>query len=128
MVIMALASGLFLSALDVSIVSTTIPTIVADLGTASGYTWIGGAYTLAYAAGAPMWGKISDIFGRKPVLLVAVAIFWLGSLLSALSKDMGMLIASRTIQGIGGGGLVILVNICISDLFSARDRGRCYSL
>ena len=78
---------------------------------------------LANAAAAPSWGKISDIFGRKPVLLTAVSIFWIGSLICGLSHNMGMLIAGRAIQGIGGGGSLILVNICISDMFSVRKRG-----
>ena len=73
-----------------------------------------------------MWGKISDIFGRKPVLLVANVVFMAGSLIAALSYNIGMLITARAIQGIGGGGLLVLVNICIGDLFSMRYVG--YSL
>ncbi|KAK3936171.1 major facilitator superfamily domain-containing protein [Diplogelasinospora grovesii] len=123
LIIAALASALFLAALDVTIVTTAIPTIAEQFNSTAGYTWIGSAYLLANAAAAPMWGKISDIWGRKPILLLAVAVFWVGSLLSAVSVNMAMLIASRAIQGIGGGGIVILVNICISDLFSMRRRG-----
>jgi EmrB/QacA subfamily drug resistance transporter len=123
LIIAALASALFLAALDVTIVTVAIPTIAEQFNSTAGYTWIGSAYLLANAAAAPVWGKISDIWGRKPILLCAVAVFWVGSLLSAVSVNMGMLIASRAIQGIGGGGIVILVNICISDLFSMRRRG-----
>ncbi len=123
LVIAALSSALFLAALDVTIVAVAIPTISQEFQSTAGYTWIGSAYMLASAAAAPLWGKISDIWGRKPVMLVAVAIFWIGSLLSALSKNMGMLIVARAIQGVGGGGIIILVNICISDLFSMRRRG-----
>lgn len=123
LVIAALASALFLGALDVTIVTVAIPTIAQEFGSTAGYTWIGSAYMLASAAGAPMWGKISDIWGRKPIMLIAVAVFWVGSLISALSRSMGMLIAARAIQGIGGGGIIILVNVCISDLFSMRKRG-----
>ncbi|CAP60170.1 uncharacterized protein PODANS_1_4860 [Podospora anserina S mat+] len=123
LVITALASALFLGALDITIVSVAIPTIAEEFGSTAGYTWIGSVYMLASAAGAPMWGKISDIWGRKPIMLIAVGIFWIGSLLSALSKNIGMLIAARAIQGIGGGGIIILVNVCISDLFSMRKRG-----
>jgi EmrB/QacA subfamily drug resistance transporter len=118
-----LASALFLAALDVTIVTVAVPTIAQQFNSTAGYTWIGSAYMLANAAAAPVWGKVSDIWGRKPILLGAVAVFWVGSLLSAVSVNMGMLIASRAIQGIGGGGIVILVNICISDLFSIRRRG-----
>jgi len=123
LIIAALASALFLAALDVTIVTVAIPTIAQEFNSTAGYTWIGSAYMLASAAAAPMWGKVSDIWGRKPIMLLAVGIFWIGSLLSGVSRSMAMLIAARTIQGIGGGGIVILVNICISDLFSIRKRG-----
>jgi MFS family permease len=83
---------------------------------------------LATAAAAPMWGKISDIWGRKPIMLIAVGVFWVGSLLSAVSVGMGMLIVARAVQGVGGGGIVILVNVCISDLFSMRKRGEFFAL
>ncbi|KAK3905768.1 major facilitator superfamily domain-containing protein [Staphylotrichum tortipilum] len=122
-IILALASALFLAALDVTIVTVAIPTIALEFHSTAGYTWIGSAYMLATAAAAPMWGKISDIWGRKPIMLIAVAVFWIGSLLSAVSKGMGMLIVARAVQGVGGGGIVILVNVCISDLFSMRKRG-----
>lgn len=75
---------------------------------------------LADAAGTPIWGKISDIWGRKPLLLVAAAIFFFGSALSAAAVNIDMLIAGRAVQGFAGGGLLTLVNICISDLFSLR--------
>ncbi|KAM7193419.1 Major facilitator superfamily domain containing protein [Rhypophila sp. PSN 637] len=123
LIILSLASALFLSALDVTIITVAIPTIAAEFNSPSGYTWIGSAYMLASAAAAPMWGKISDIWGRKPILLIAAGVFWVGSLLCAVSKDMSMLIVARAIQGVGGGGIIILVNICISDLFSLRKRG-----
>ncbi|KAK1757802.1 major facilitator superfamily domain-containing protein [Echria macrotheca] len=123
LIITALSSALFLAALDMTIVTVAIPTIAAELHSTAGYTWIGSAYMLASASMAPMWGKISDIWGRKPIMLIAVGIFWVGSLLCGLSKNMGMLIAVRALQGVGGGGIIILVNICISDLFSMRKRG-----
>jgi MFS family permease len=94
----------------------------ADLRSASGYVWIGGAYLLANAASGPIWAKISDIWGRKPVLLVAVALFAAASILAALSINMPMLIAGRALQGTASGGLMQLVNITISDLFSVRKR------
>lgn len=98
-----------------------MPTISADFNaSAAEYTWIASSYLLAAASSTPTWGKVSDIFGRKPVLLLANAIFFVGSLVSALANDTRTLIGGRVIQGIGGGGLLILVNICISDLFSMR--------
>lgn len=127
LIVISLSSALFLAALDTTIVTVAIPTIAQEFNSTTGYTWIGSAYMLASAAMAPMWGKISDIWGRKPIMLIAVAVFWVGSLMCALSKNMGMLIAVRAIQGVGGGGIIILVNICISDLFSMRRRGKPHS-
>lgn len=98
-----------------------MPTIAAHYhASQADYTWIGSAYLLAAAAATPIWGKLSDIWGRKPILLVANAIFFVGSLIAALSTSIKMLLAGRVIQGVGGGGLLILANICISDLFSMR--------
>lgn len=73
-----------------------------------------------FSASTPSWGKVSDIFGRKPVLLAANVVFLIGSLLCGVSINIKMLVASRVIQGIGSGGLLTLVNICVSDLFSMR--------
>lgn len=102
--------------------ATSVPIISSELGSASGYAWIGGAYLLASAAAGPIWAKGSDIWGRKPALLGAVAIFAAGSLMAALSVSMRMLIASRALQGAAGGGLIQLMNITVSDLFSMRSR------
>lgn len=96
--------------------------ICADLHSASGYTWVGGAYLLASAATGLIWAKYSDIWGRKPVLLVAVVLFAAASVLAALSTNMAMLIAGRALQGAASGGIVQLVTITISDLFSVRKR------
>ncbi|KAL1887754.1 hypothetical protein Sste5346_009992 [Sporothrix stenoceras] len=126
LIMVSLCSALFLGALDVTVITVAIPTIAADFKSTVGYTWIGSAYLLSNAATAPSWGKISDIWGRKPVILGAVAIFWIGSLLCAVSRNMTMLIVARAIQGIGSGGIIILVNVCISDLFSMRKRGQYY--
>ncbi|ROV94274.1 hypothetical protein VMCG_08639 [Cytospora schulzeri] len=123
LIMISLCSAVFLSALDTTIVTVAIPTISDDLNSTAGYTWIGSAYLLANAAAAPSWGKISDIWGRKPVLLSAVGVFWVGSLIAGVSVNMGMLIFGRAVQGIGGGGIMTLCNICISDLFSMRKRG-----
>lgn len=84
------------------------------------YSWIGSAYLLTYAALTPFWGKTSDIFGRKPVLLAANVVFFVGSLVCALANSIGILIAGRAVQGAGGGGLLVLVNITLADLVSLR--------
>ncbi|KAI1411476.1 MFS drug transporter [Hypoxylon sp. FL1857] len=118
----------FTAALDQTVVATSIPTISASLHSASGYIWIGGAYVLANAASGPIWAKCSDIFGRKPALLAAVVGFAIASLIAALSVNMPMLIAARALQGTAGGGLLQLVSIVISDLFSVRNRSLYFGL
>lgn len=121
-ILIALYLVLFVAALDQTIIATSIPTISAALHSASGYVWIGGAYLLANAAAGPIWAKCSDIWGRKPALLGAVGVFAVASIIAALSTSMQMLIAARALQGTAGGGLIPLVSITISDLFSMRSR------
>ncbi|KAL2859449.1 major facilitator superfamily domain-containing protein [Aspergillus pseudodeflectus] len=124
----ALYLVLFITALDQTIIATSIPTISAALHSASGYTWIGSAYLLATAAAGPIWARISDIFGRKPALLASVTGFAAASILAALSTSMRMLIAARALQGASGGGLIQMVYITISDLFSVRRRALWFGL
>ncbi|KAL3487493.1 major facilitator superfamily domain-containing protein [Aspergillus germanicus] len=124
----ALYLVLFITALDQTIIATSIPTISAALHSASGYTWIGSAYLLATAAAGPIWARISDIFGRKPALLASVTGFAAASILTALSTSMRMLVAARALQGASGGGLIQLVYITISDLFSVRRRALWFGL
>ncbi|CAM1504480.1 Fc.00g020710.m01.CDS01 [Cosmosporella sp. VM-42] len=128
LIMSALCLALFLAALDMTIITTAIPTISHEFNSSQGYIWIGSAYLLGNGAFVPIWGKISDIFGRKPIILTAAATFWIGSLLCAVSKNMAMLIASRAIQGVGGGGLIVLPNIAVSDLFSMRNRGMYFGI
>ncbi|KAF7589809.1 hypothetical protein BBP40_003618 [Aspergillus hancockii] len=113
---------LFIAALDQTIVSTAIPSITKDLHSAAGYTWIGAAYLLSMCATNPMWVRISDIWGRKVALLGAIIVFAVGSTIAAASTGMPMLIAGRGVQGLAGGGIMSLVSIVISDLFSMRHR------
>lgn len=120
--------AVFLAALDITIITTALPTISEYFHSADGYTWIGSGYLLANAASTLIWGKLSDIFGRKPALLAANALFFIGSLVAGLANSIGMLITARAIQGVGGGGLVSLSNICIGDLFSPRRRGAYYGM
>ena len=87
----------------------------------SGYSWMASSYLLANAACIPLWGKISDIWGRKPILLLANFVFLVASLICGLSTSLTMIIVGRSIQGIGAGGLIVLGNICITDLFSLRS-------
>lgn len=128
-IMLSLCIALFLAALDMTIVTTALPAIAGSFqATTSEYTWVGSAYLLANAASVPLWGKLSDIWGRKPVILLANVVFLVGSLLCAVSVSITMLIWSRVLQGVGGGGLVILVNIVISDLFSMRERAKYFGL
>lgn len=121
LIMLALCMAVFLAALDVTIITTALPTIAAHFKTSvREYSWIGSAYLLASAAIIPSSGKISDIFGRKPILLIANIVFLVGSLICALAVSIEMLIVGRAFQGVGAGALTSLVNICISDLFSER--------
>jgi MFS family permease len=117
----ALCLSIFLVALDTVLIPTALPTIARSFHIHDSlYAWIGSAYLLANAASGPFWGKLSDIFGRKPVILAADLIFLIGSVVCAVSTDATMLIAGRVIQGFGGGGVVVLVHVCVSDLFPIR--------
>lgn len=98
----------FLAALDQTIIATALPTIAEHFHSSATYTWIGSVYLLATSASATSWGKFSDIWGRKPILLVAVSFFFIGSLLCAISSNSSMIIAGRAVQGAGGGGLLTL--------------------
>jgi MFS family permease len=112
-----------LSALDLTIMTPAIPAIVGSFNSVTGYIWIGTAFILANTAITPVWGSVSNIWGRKPIMLAAVAVFLVGSLLCALAPHMDALIAGRAIQGLGASGMSIMVNVVISDMFSLRDRG-----
>ncbi|RTE74294.1 hypothetical protein BHE90_011286 [Fusarium euwallaceae] len=127
-VMTSLCACVFLAALEVTIVSTALPTIASHFASDSGYTWIGTSFVLAHTASTPSWGKISDIWGRKPILLIANVIFFGGSLICALVDDLAAFIAGRAVQGLGAAGMQTMVNICISDMFSQRDRGLYYGL
>jgi hypothetical protein len=117
----ALCLSIFLVALDTVLIPTALPTISLSFHISDSlYAWIGSAYLLSNAASVPFWGKISDIFGRKPVILTANFIFLGGSIICAVSVNAVMLVAGRVVQGCGGGGVVVLVHVCVSDLFSIR--------
>jgi MFS family permease len=104
-IIGALLLGMLLAALDQTIVATALPTIAGDLHGLSQLSWVVTAYILASTASTPLWGKLGDLYGRKTFFQAAIVIFLIGSALSGLASSMGMLIAFRALQGIGGGGL-----------------------
>jgi EmrB/QacA subfamily drug resistance transporter len=119
-----LMAGMFLAALDQSIVGTAMKTIVTDLGGADQVTWTVAAYLIASTVSTPLYGKLSDQFGRRPVFQFVIAVFLVGSLLGGLSQNMTMLVLARAIQGLGGGGLMSLAFTIIGDIVSPRERGR----
>ena len=124
----ALMLGMLLAALDQTIVSTALPTIVGDLGGAAHLSWVVIAYLLASTVSTPLWGKLGDLYGRKMFFQAAIVLFLIGSMLSGLSTSMGELIAFRAIQGLGGGGLIVGAQAIIGDVVSPRDRGRYVGL
>jgi len=127
-VMFALMTGMLLAALDQTIVGTAMPTIVGKLGGLEHYSWVITAYLLTSTASTPLYGKISDLYGRRPVLQFAIVTFLIGSLLAGMSQEMWQLIATRAIQGIGAGGLMTLAFTIISDLVSPRERGKYQGL
>ncbi|MEV0810509.1 MDR family MFS transporter [Micromonospora sp. NPDC050200] len=123
-----LMTGMLLAALDQTIVGTALPTIVGELGGINHYSWVVTAYLLASTASTPLYGKMADLYGRRPVFLFSIGTFLLGSLLAGLSQNMTQLIVTRGIQGLGAGGLMTLAFTIISDVVSPRERGRYQGL
>jgi len=124
----AVMLGLFLAALDQTVVGTALPRIVTDLHGNDIYTWAFTAYLLTATISGPIYGKLSDLFGRRPVLLFAVAVFLVGSLLSGVSREMWQLVGSRALQGLGAGALFPVALAVIGDLFDAAERGKYQGL
>ncbi|MFJ4683043.1 MDR family MFS transporter [Streptomyces sp. NPDC088789] len=124
----ALLLGMLLAALDQTIVSTALPTIVSDLGGLEHLSWVVTAYLLASTAATPLWGKLGDQYGRKRLFQIAIVIFLVGSALCGMAQDMFQLIAFRGLQGLGGGGLMVLSMAIVGDLVSPRERGRYQGL
>ena len=116
--------AMFLAALDQTIFSTALPTIVGDLHGVDQMLWVTTAYLLASTIMMPIYGKLGDVIGRKSLLIGALGIFVAGSFVGALANDMTVLIIGRSIQGIGGGGLMLLAQAIIADVVPARQRGR----
>ncbi len=119
-----LMTGMFLAALDQSIVGTALPRITSDLHGLNKLSWVVTAYLLASTAATPLWGKISDLYGRRLIFQTAIITFLVGSLLCGFARNIDELIAFRAIQGIGGGGLMALALATIGDVVPPRERGR----
>jgi EmrB/QacA subfamily drug resistance transporter len=116
-----------LSAMDTTIVATALPTITSDLGGLGHVTWVVTVYLLAQTVATPIYGKLGDLFGRKRLFEIAIALFLLGSALCGLSQNMAELIAFRGLQGLGAGGILVLAQAIVGDLVSPRERGRFQS-
>jgi EmrB/QacA subfamily drug resistance transporter len=124
----ALLLGMLLAALDQTIVSTALPTIVSDLGGLEHLSWVVTAYLLAATAATPLWGKLGDQYGRKRLFQTAIVIFLVGSALCGTAQNMPQLIAFRAVQGLGGGGLMVLSMAIVGDIVPPRERGRYQGL
>jgi EmrB/QacA subfamily drug resistance transporter len=130
--ILIIYSGLmitvFLAALDQTIVATALPRIVSDLGGLGSYSWVFTAYLLASTVSVPIWGKLGDIYGRRPLFLVAIPVFLAGSALCGLAQSMPQLVVFRAVQGLGAGGLIPLALATVAVIVPPRDRGRYQGL
>ncbi|SCK08820.1 MULTISPECIES: MFS transporter [unclassified Streptomyces] len=124
----ALLLGMLLAALDQTIVSTALPTIVSELGGLDHLSWVVTAYLLAATAATPLWGKLGDQYGRKKLFQTAIVIFLIGSALCGMAQNMPQLIGFRALQGLGGGGLMVLSMAIVGDLVTPRERGKYQGL
>jgi len=123
-ILMSLMLTMFLAALDQTIVATALPTIGRQFQDVSNLSWVITAYLLASTAVAPMFGMLSDIYGRRAMLITALSLFVVGSILCALAPNMPVLIVARGLQGLGGGGIMPIVQTVISDVVTPRERGQ----
>jgi EmrB/QacA subfamily drug resistance transporter len=124
LVFVGLILGMFLAALDQTVVATALPTIVGDLGGLNHLSWVVTSYILASTVTVPLWGKLGDLYGRKAFFQAAIVIFLVGSALSGAAQNLDGLIAFRAIQGLGAGGLIVGAQAIIGDVVPPRDRGR----
>src|SRR6201985_3877929 len=120
----AIMLATLLAALDQTIVATALPSIVTDLHGFSSLSWVVTAYLLTSTVTVPLYGKLSDLYGRRRLFVFAISVFLLGAALCGTAQSMGELVAFRALQGVGAGGLIPLAQAAIADLFSPRERGR----
>jgi len=120
--------SLFLASMEATVVATAMPTIVSQLGGLESYSWVFSAYMLTSTTTVPLFGKLSDIYGRRSIYVIAIGLFLVGSLLCGLSQSMTQLIIFRAVQGVGAGGLLPLAFIIVGDLFTLEQRARMQGL
>ena len=120
--------GMGLGAMEATVVSTAMPTVIATLGGLAHYSWVFSAYLLTSTASVPIWGRFSDLYGRRRMYLTGIAIFLLGSMLSGAATSMTALIVSRTIQGLGAGAIIPLSMTIVGELYTLAERARTQAL
>jgi len=123
-----LTLGMFMAAVNQTIITTALPQIVDDLGGIASYSWAISAFMLALTVTVPVWGRLSDVHGRRPYFMAAIVVFAVGSVIGATAQSMEQLIVARVVQGIGGGGLIPLAIATVGDLVPAHERGRWQGL
>lgn len=121
-------TGMFLAALEATVVSTAMPTVIASLGGLNHYSWVFSAYLITSTVTVPVWGKLSDLYGRRLFYQLGIAIFLVGSVLSGMSTSMTQLIAFRALQGLGAGALIPLGLTIIGDIYTVEERARMQAL
>jgi MFS family permease len=117
----------FLGSVDQSVLASALPTIGRDLGQVHNLPWLITAFLIASTALTPLYGKFADIHGRRAAMLIGISIYMIGSLISAASPNMLMLIGGRVVQGCGAGGLVVTANMVLGDIAAPKERGRYYT-
>src|SRR5436305_12153816 len=116
--------GMLIESLDQTVVATALPTIVSDLGGLNQLSWVVTGYLLASTVSTLLWGQLGDLYGRKRLFQAAIVLFLIGSALCGISQNMAELILFRALQGLGGGGLIVLSQAIIGDVVSPREHGR----
>ncbi len=123
-VTVGLLLGIFLAAIEQTVVATAMPTLVASLGGLNIYSWVFSVYLLTSTVSVPLWGRLSDIYGRKPYYMASIGLFLLGSVLAGLAQSMSFLVFARAVQGLGAGGVFPVGSTILSDIYSLEDRAR----
>ncbi|HEX7878915.1 MAG TPA: MDR family MFS transporter [Candidatus Eisenbacteria bacterium] len=121
-------TAMFMAALEATVVSTAMPTVIGALGGLAHYSWVFSAYLITATVTVPVWGKLSDLYGRRPLYQAGIALFLLGSILSGMSRTMGQLIVFRAIQGLGAGAIVPVSMTIIADIYTLEERTRMQAL